>query len=547
VICVSAPLTHKPDTAGSVCVVAGGSGTGKTSLFRALTSAQAITNGCVMLNGADYHQSARLFAGQVGLVPQEDIVHPELTVWSALMYAAQLRLPKDTSTKEHLERVQSVLDSVQLTNRAHSTIKHLSGGERKRVSIALELITEPNLLYLDEPTSGLDPYRERQIMELLQRLAKNGRTILVTTHSTASLDLCDLLLVMGVGGRLVYFGPPDDALAHFGCTSYNDIYSVVGDTSYQVLRQQRRFWKSDIYKQFGCRRGHSNCASSLAKPQRVSSFGAFGWLSQFWLLCRRYLEIMANDRANVALLLAQAPLIVLIIIFVFPSNSFEAVIGSSDLNPLRHASPILFLLVISAIWFGTSNSVREIVKENPIYIRERMAFLSPSAYFLSKFSVLAVLCVVQCAILIAGVGYWLSWFGVNDIDVLSMFGVLLLASSVGLSMGLLLSSIARSSDQAVSLTPIVLIPQIVFSGMFIPDDAGAVVSIISKLHAAKWAFGSMGYLARVNEKIDSLPVYTILKNGSFEGEVTTKLLAMVALLVTTMITAMLAISSRRGR
>jgi ABC transport system ATP-binding/permease protein len=536
---------------GEFVAIVGGSGTGKTSLFRLLTGLETPTAGEVLLNKVSYHGNQRQFSGQVGFVPQDDIVHSELTVRSALGYAARLRLPRDTSEGEYESRVEAVLAAVNLSHRADSEIKLLSGGERKRVNVALELLTEPNVLYLDEPTSGLDPHRERQMMELLSRLTKEGRTILVTTHSTLSLELCDLLLVMGPGGQMVYYGPPREALTHFGCNSYQDIYALVGETPEAARQQQRRYWQSSPYRQYiKGRCAEAPSARSSAPAERGKSESDIGaWFHQFWLLARRYLAVLANDRANGAILLFQAPVIVLIMLMVFPHNAFQVVLGEDGKPPpLSNASPIVFLLVISAIWFGTSNSVREIVKERAIFTRERLAFLFPSAYFCSKFVVLAGLCLLQCLILVLGVGAGLNWFEADTNHLLEIIGVLLLTAFVGLGLGLTLSTAVRSSDQAVSLTPVVLLPQIIFSGLFLEGSTG-LVKILSKVHASYWAFGALGSLCEINHKLGQLQIKfhlnSISRKETFNGDLSVKLLALTIILFAAVAVSLWQVGRRR--
>ena len=538
-------FTVKP---GELVGIVGASGAGKTSLFRVLTGLESPSLGNVMLNGVDYHSHRRQFAGQIGFVPQDDIVHSELTVRSALTFAAKLRLPADTTQKECAERVVSVLDAVDLLHRTDSDIKLLSGGERKRVNVALELITEPNIMLLDEPTSGLDPHREHQIMELMRSLAGQGRTILLTTHSTLSLDLCDLLLVMGCGGRVVFYGPPREALRHFRCSEYQDIYARIGETLEESARCQHDYWSSPVFREYGETRGMQRAdASPVPVAAGSSRLDLSGWLRQFSRLSQRYLSILIRDRGNLGILLAQAPLLVLIILLVFPQNSFKPVVSSDGASPLRYASPITFLLAIIAIWFGVSNSVREIVKEASITTRERLSFLRMSAYLGSKFAVLAGLCTVQCLVLVLGVGVRMDWFGADQGVVWLLGGVLLLTSLAGLGLGLTISALARSSDQAISLTPMVLVPQIVFSGLFLPDNAGQVVDLMAKLHISHWAYGALGNVIDINGKIADLPLNIIKQNECFSGDLASKLVPLSWLFVLTIALALVAVQFRRSR
>ncbi|HEX2952110.1 MAG TPA: FHA domain-containing protein, partial [Armatimonadota bacterium] len=266
---------------GEFVAIVGGSGTGKTSLFRVLTGLEVPTSGSVALNDIDYHSCHRQFSGQVGFVPQDDIVHGDLTIRTALTYAAKLRLPHDTSETEYEQRVHSVLAAVKLTHRIDSEIKLLSGGERKRVNVALELLTEPNLLFLDEPTSGLDPHREKQMMELMHKLASEGRTVLLTTHSVQSLELCDLLLIMGAGGHVVYYGPPKKALSHFSVSSYEEIYGRIGETTEEALKCQYAYRMSSICQRYGVMRSPGRqMAPNLASIEYSNQLDIAGWFRQ---------------------------------------------------------------------------------------------------------------------------------------------------------------------------------------------------------------------------------------------------------------------------
>lgn len=534
--------------AGEFVAVLGGSGTGKTSLFRILTGLESPSIGSVMVNGIDYHTHHRQFAGRVGFVPQDDIVHSELTVRSALMYAARLRLPPDMSICECSQNVAKAVGDVNLTHRIDSDIKLLSGGERKRVNVAMELLTEPDIIYLDEPTSGLDPYRERQVMELMRTIADQGRTILLTTHSTLSLDLCDMLLVMGSGGRVVFFGPPREALKHFRCLEYQDIYALIGDTPEEAAVCRHEYWKSRQYREYGQIKELQQQAAHIDSSKNTFvHLSVMDWLHQFWLLSCRYISVLVRDRLNLGILLAQAPFLALIILMVFPADSFKAVVSQDGTSPLRYANLVTFLLAMIAIWFGVSNSVREIVKEEPITTRERLAFLKMSAYLASKFIVLAGLSTVQCTILIIAVGARMGWFDIHTKDVWMLGGVLLLTSLAGLSLGLAISSLARSSDQAISLTPLILVPQIVFSGLFLPDNSSALVNGMAELHISHWAYGALGKIIDINAKIADLPIRIIMRNKCFDGSLESKLIPLTAIFILTISIAFAAIHIKRSR
>jgi ABC-type multidrug transport system ATPase subunit/CRP-like cAMP-binding protein len=168
-----------------VCIV-GASGAGKTTLLNGLSGLQPATSGRVLYNGIDYYTYFDLFRRSLGYVPQDDIVHPELTVEQTLYYAARLRLPDDTNREEIGERISDVLATLELTDCRGLEVRSLSGGQRKRVSIGVELLTQPGIFYLDEPTSGLDPGLDARMMDLFRKLADGGRTVVLTTHNLAT-------------------------------------------------------------------------------------------------------------------------------------------------------------------------------------------------------------------------------------------------------------------------------------------------------------------------------------------------------------------------
>ena len=215
----------------SLTAVIGPSGAGKTTLLNALTGLRPATHGRVIWQGHDLYAHYDQLRFQIGLVPQQDIQHPQLKVRQALRFAARLRLPPDTTRAEQDNRVRQVADQLQLTARLDNRIgTQLSGGQKKRVSIATELLTAPPLLFLDEPTSGLDPGLDLEVMKQLRGLADGGRVVMVVTHSVLALDTCHNVMVMAPGGRIAYFGPPSGVLPHFGCASYPEVFDMLDDT-----------------------------------------------------------------------------------------------------------------------------------------------------------------------------------------------------------------------------------------------------------------------------------------------------------------------------
>ena len=305
--------------AGSLVAVVGGSGTGKSTLLNALSGVQFAHQGQIYYNGCDFQQYSSLFHKQLGYVPQDDIVHPHLTVDRALYYVAKMRLPATYTEQQVRQRIEDVLISVGLTERRDLRISHLSGGQRKRVSIALELLDNPKVFFLDEPTSGLDPGLDAKMMHMLRALAHRGQTVVVSTHATRNILICDYVCFLAAGGRLVYFGPPHKALTFFQQETFEKIYLALEASAEHPeapVEAEACFKASDDYSCYisGPLAAKKMAASvSLAHMQEKMPRRC-GGLKQFWLLSLRYLELLKNDTGNLLLLLLQAPVIAMLLV-----------------------------------------------------------------------------------------------------------------------------------------------------------------------------------------------------------------------------------------
>jgi ABC-type multidrug transport system ATPase subunit/pSer/pThr/pTyr-binding forkhead associated (FHA) protein len=295
----------------------GPSGAGKSTLLKSICGAAPSTDGWVLVNGDSLSDTFELYRSQIGYVPQDDIIHTDLPVESALRHAAKLRLPSDTRPEEIDRRIDDVLQVVELRGKEDVPIKALSGGQRKRVSIAVELLAEPLLLFLDEPTSGLDPGLDRKMMETLRRLARQGRTVFLVTHATANLSQCDHICLMAQG-RMVYFGPPDEAFEFFGVESgeFAEIYSRVDDVDPQVAAENAARWaeryrNSEYYTRYVLTRNrelHTQELNTSDNVARARSTKKSRW-RQLRILIARYLELVVRDRVLLTILLAVMPLI----------------------------------------------------------------------------------------------------------------------------------------------------------------------------------------------------------------------------------------------
>jgi len=483
---------------GKFVALVGGSGAGKTTLMDALNGTRPAKSGYVLYNGQDYYATRASFSAQLGYVPQFDIIHKNLSVERALYYAAKLRLPSDTTNDQIKQRVAEVMNDVGIAQRRKLLISKLSGGQQKRVSIAMELLAKPNVFFLDEPTSGLDPGLDRKMMQLLRNIAdKEGHTIILVTHATNNINLCDYVCFLAPGsnkapgGHLAYFGPPDEAKTFFNQADFADIYNALEPTEADPdipKKAEARFKASPQYQQYVAmpRSQMPRVAPTsvgTSKPPRGNP------MQQFRLLSERYLELLKNDRVNLLVLLLQAPIIafilVLLIAFVLKLKAFSGV------NVPVSGQEVLFIMSFVAVLFGCNNSAREIVKELPIYRRERMVNLGIMPYLFSKIVILGVLCLLQCAFLVIAVNAAAPFqTGIMLPPPLEIYISLALTSLVGLMIGLLISSLTDNSDQANSIIPVILIFQILFSGVVF--QLSGFAQVLGAFIAMRWSMIGMG-------------------------------------------------------
>lgn len=502
-----------------VCIV-GGSGAGKSTLLDAISGVRPASHGTILYNGVDYYGSLDEFRSLIGYVPQDDIVPTQLTVRQALSFAGQLRLPPDARPEDIKARVDDALDLMELTARADVDIHRLSGGQRKRVSIGVELLTDPTLFFLDEPTSGLDPGLETRMMQLMRKVADRGKTVILVTHATQNVTLCDKVIFMAPGGYLAYFGPPKEALEFFGVETFADIYVLLGQPNapeewahkYAASVYQERYVDDRITRVIRAqeRQQHTLPPPAIQPDQKLQRAQA---ISQFKTLTHRYIATILKDRQYLAIILAQAPIIGLLLSIVYNRRTFTVdimrnAIGqvTPDLNAPK-ATTLTCLLVIVALWFGVSNSAREIVKEASIYRRERTVNLQLGPYLASKFSVLIAICLLQNFVMLGVVGlivpYRIKEIVFNGITPISLtpldgswikaFVTMTAVSVAGVATGLLLSSVVANADRAASIVPIVLIPQVIFSGTLVSyPDLPAAGKPLAWLMAGHWGVQAVG-------------------------------------------------------
>lgn len=232
---------------GELVGILGPSGSGKSTLLKSLNGLIKAEHGKAYINGLEIHSNFDKLRRFIGYVPQDDIIHKTLSIYKSLYYTALLRLPPNTDKKVISARLEQVLDILSLKDRKNTKIGNLSGGQRKRVSIGVELITSPPLIFLDEPTAGLDPSLECKMMRLFRNLTNEGRTILISTHIMESVGYLDLIIIL-VGGRLAYFGPPDYALKYFKVPRFLEIYDKLEEEKGETWANS--YEGSGLYQKF---------------------------------------------------------------------------------------------------------------------------------------------------------------------------------------------------------------------------------------------------------------------------------------------------------
>ena len=495
----------------------GPSGAGKSTFMDALNGMRPASGGSVLINNLDLYQHLDSLKQSIGYVPQDDIIHRELTVYRTLFYVAKLRLSSDVSRAEINQIIEEVMDVTGLTERRSVPINELSGGQRKRVSIAVELITKPSVIFLDEPTSGLDPATEEKIMKLFRQIAESGRTVILTTHAMENVKLFDKIVVL-IRGKLAFYGKPEEALAHLGAKSFKELYDKLEEpieqrikqsgnaNRQQITEQVAEEWKQKFTTTPQFKKNVYEPLKDLGKVQsagvsKKNRLGIFGSIRQFVTLSRRYWEVLFRDKLNLFILLAQAPIIAVMLFFVMGKD-----------QPRDFA---YFVLSLVSVWFGISVSAREIIRERAVYNRERMVNLGLIPYIFSKLFVLGIIVGIQCLTLFLPLKL-LDLAGLmpmpGELLGIPQFWVMLLTAGVGIALGLLISALVKTSEMATSLVPLILIPQILFSGLIgVPTGINKVTGLVMP---ATWSFDTMKRFST----LDTLEEEGADPNGATNGK-----------------------------
>ncbi|ORW97739.1 ABC transporter ATP-binding protein [Mycobacterium sp. IEC1808] len=480
---------------GTLTAVIGPSGAGKSTFARLVAGYTHPTKGTVSFEGHNVHAEYASLRSRIGMVPQDDVVHGQLTVQQALMYAAELRLPPDTTKDDRAQVVARVLEELEMTQHLHTRVDKLSGGQRKRASVALELLTGPSLLILDEPTSGLDPALDRQVMTMLRQLADAGRVVLVVTHSLTYLDVCDQVLLLAPGGKTAFCGPPSQIGPAMGTTNWADIFSTVaGDPDGAKAR-------------YLARTGPPPPPPPAEKPAEIGDPSHTSLFRQFSTIARRQVRLIVSDRGYFVFL-ALLPFIMGSLSMSVPGD-----VGFGRPNPMGAAptepAQILVLLNVGAVFMGTALTIRDLIGERAIFLREQAVGLSTSAYLLAKVFVYTVFAVIQSAIVtviaILGKGGPTQGAVALGIPNLELFVDVAMTTVASAMLGLVLSSIARSNEQIMPLLVVAVMSQLVFSGGMIPVTDRLGLDQMSWATPARWGFAASASTVDLLSLQDKVP------------------------------------------
>ncbi|MER5475078.1 FHA domain-containing protein [Streptomyces sp. NPDC002685] len=488
----------------SLVAVIGPSGSGKSTLLKALTGYRPANQGDVLYDNRNLYKQFAELRQRIGLVPQDDILHKELTVKKALKYAAKLRFPADTTGEERDARIDEVLRELKLDIHKEKKVTSLSGGQRKRVSVALELLTKPSLIFLDEPTSGLDPGMDRDVMQLLRGLADDGRTVLVVTHSVAELAICDKLLVMAPGGSVAYFGPPEEALNFFGYETWADVFSAF--ENYRDYDWAGRWKGSQHYQMYAADIDAVAPQSTQMPPaQAMKPPKPQSWGSQLMTLMRRYVSVIVSDKGFLALTVILPAVLGSVSLLI--DNGKTLLVNDKILPSGAHvangtATTVLLILAVGACFAGAANSVRELIKERVIYERERATGLSRSAYLMSKVIVLGVITMLQGA-LVGAIGFGSREVPSEGLILKSLPKVeltlpIMALGFVSMMFGLIISSLVKTAEKTMPLLVMFAIVQVVFTGCLFILNGTVGVNQFSYLMPARWAVAASGATLDLN-------------------------------------------------
>ncbi len=493
----------------------GTSGAGKSTFMKALSAVARAQYGQVLVNGDNLYEQFDLYRTMIGYVPQDDILHRDLKVGDALRYSARLRLPPDTSSTEIEGRIDSVLEEVEMVAQKDQVINSLSGGQRKRVSIASELLAEPRLFFLDEPTSGLDPGLEKKMMYTMRRLADAGRTIVLVTHATANITQCDHVCFLSQG-RMTYYGPPGETFDFFGVTSgdFSDVYDKLDDMDPEIARRQAAEWEQQYHRSAQYNKYVTQRQQTLPTPDAGGASESIGKrprvnvLQQLWVLTRRYLDLVLRDKLLLTVLMVIMPIIGALVLLVSDHNWLvgDAIAeinrqlaadltkgeSSATYTIVGESQRLLFIMSFASVLLGLFASVYEIVKEWSVYQRERMVTLRIFPYILSKVIVMGAFALFQCFLFMLVIGLKVEYpsAGVLLPATFEIYLTLFFGTMAAIMLGLLISAIVPNANTVIYLVFLALMIQMIFAGVLF--DLPGISDKASVFTLTRWSMEALG-------------------------------------------------------
>lgn len=478
---------------GELIAIAGGSGAGKTTLLEILAGSRAPSTGQVMQDGVRVDADATRHLG-IGYVPQDDIIHGEMPLRRTLQYAARLRLPAGTSSGQADRVVDEILRELDLADRRDVAVRMLSGGQRKRASIAVELLTRPRTFFLDEPTSGLDPSTSAEVVRLLRQLTRRGVTVVLTTHEPAAIDRCDQVVFLTRNGHLAFAGPPAQARRYFGVDDLVEVYRRL------ATEDTPRAWADRFaaWRQPATAPAHPvKAPAQPAKGERHSPSVPRQW----WLLTRRNAEVLVRNRLTLAILLGSPVLVTAMMAVLFQPGAFDGQ-GAAGVGPAQ----IVFWVAFAGFFFGLTYGLLQIVGERAIFRREHRSGLSAGAYVAAKIGVLVPVLAAVTAVLL-GVLRALDRLPAMGWGVYASLLVTLLVEAVSaLTLGLLASAAVSNAAQAALALPMLCFPQVLFAGAVVPvADMAAPGRWLSLGLANRYSFEALGRALGLDQLAGALP------------------------------------------
>jgi ABC transport system ATP-binding/permease protein len=499
---------------GELVAIAGGSGAGKTTLLEILAGLQSPSVGQVRHDGA--LRGARLSVeSRIGYVPQDDIIHLEMPLRRTLRYAARLRLPAGTSAAEADRIVEQTMHDLDLSDRAEVPVRGLSGGQRKRASIAVELLTRPSLFFLDEPTSGLDPSTAADVMRLLRGLSERGVTVVLTTHEPAGIDRCDRVVFLARDGHLAFAGSPTEARRYFGVGDLNEVYGRLSGEDTPAI-WAKRFAKRHV----------ASVDSEIRPGVTPADIKGTGVVRQWWLLTRRNVDVLVRNRLTLAVLLGSPVLVTAMMATLFRRGAFDPD-GAAGVGPAQ----IVFWIAFDGFFFGLTYGLLQIVGEMAVFRRERLAGLSVAAYVASKIAaLLPVLAAVSAVLLgvlrmlgrLPAVGWHVYAF---------LFVTIVIEATSALALGLLASAAVSNAAQAALALPMLCFPQVLFGGAIVPVDQMATPGRLMSLALSnRHAFDALGRGLHLDRYTATLPAMSAYRD-TFHGGTGASLIALASFAV----------------